>query len=79
MLYVDTHTGWLSLEPAKRAYVRYAIIQDDLCIESPRDRWKAAYRTERLAQRGIAARIINGTIGQVYGARVMYSTGNQNG
>jgi len=52
--------------------------ESDLCYESPRERWRRAYReVRRQAQRArikkMAPRIFNGTIGTIFSVRVIVS------
>jgi hypothetical protein len=52
--------------------------ESDLCHESPRERWRRAYREVRLqAQRArikkMAPRIFNGAIGTIYSVKVIAS------
>ena len=62
----------------RRYSVQAPDAESDLCYESPRERWRRAYREVRLqAQRAyikkMAPRIFNGAIGTIYSVKVIAS------
>ena len=63
---------WVDLRPYIRAM---QTVTDVLCYMSPQERWKWAYRQERLKQRGMMKSIFGpkGEIGTLYGVKVVTS------
>ena len=62
-------SGWVDVRPEARA----AGITAALC-GTPRERWKAAYRRERLIQKQMWRQIVAaGEVGTMYGVRLVQS------